>query len=205
VYGTSVWDVRLAGAAQVGLRITPEGEAITVDDLEIAQFVYLLLNNAKLRSVIDTLTAKTVLILGRFTPERKAVLDAMRDALGKRDLVPIVYDFDGPGSRDITETVRTLAHLSRFIIADLTDPRSVPQELMAVVPTLPSVPVQPIIQADQEPWSMFADLRRYPWVLVPYRYASAESLIDAFDAYVLIPAEAAVQRQRPSQWASEGT
>ena len=45
-----------------------------MDDLEIAQFIYLLLNNQKIRHVIDTITSKIVLILGRFTPERKAVL-----------------------------------------------------------------------------------------------------------------------------------
>ena len=37
----------------------------------MAQFVYLLLNNAKIRDVIDTVTAKAVLILGRFKGERK--------------------------------------------------------------------------------------------------------------------------------------
>lgn len=52
---------------------------ITTDDIEVAQFLYLLIHNEKLRKVIDTITSKVVLILGRFTPERKAVLDALRD------------------------------------------------------------------------------------------------------------------------------
>jgi hypothetical protein len=47
---------------------------IQVDNLEVAQFIYLLLNNHKIRSVIDT---KVVLILGRFTPVRKIVLEAI--------------------------------------------------------------------------------------------------------------------------------
>jgi uncharacterized protein YjbI with pentapeptide repeats len=51
----------------------------TVDNIEVAQFVYLLLNNPKIRDVIDTIGKKAVLILGRFTPERKAVLDALRE------------------------------------------------------------------------------------------------------------------------------
>ena len=42
VYGISAWDVHLDGAKQTGLVITPEGTAeITVDDLEVAQFIYL--------------------------------------------------------------------------------------------------------------------------------------------------------------------
>ena len=34
--------------------------------------------------MIDTITSKVVLILGRFTAERKAVLDALREELSKR-------------------------------------------------------------------------------------------------------------------------
>ena len=42
---------------------------------ELAQFIYLILNNEKIRDVINTLTSKSVLILGRFNiPERKAIL-----------------------------------------------------------------------------------------------------------------------------------
>jgi hypothetical protein len=37
------------------------------------------------QTVIDAITSKLVLILGRFTPERKTILDAIRDELRKRD------------------------------------------------------------------------------------------------------------------------
>jgi hypothetical protein len=61
--------------------ITPRDESvIQLDNLEIAQFIYLLLNNEKIRDMIDTLGKKAVLILGRFTTERKEVLDAIRAA-----------------------------------------------------------------------------------------------------------------------------
>jgi hypothetical protein len=82
VYATSVWNARLDGAIQSNLVITRYDESvIQVDNLEVAQFIYLLLNNAKIRQVIDTITSKVVLILGRFTPERKLVLDAIREQL----------------------------------------------------------------------------------------------------------------------------
>ena len=68
VYGVSGWDLKLEGAVQSGLVITPRSEAaITVDDIEIAQFIYLLLNNQNIRRAIDTITSKVVLVLGRFT------------------------------------------------------------------------------------------------------------------------------------------
>jgi hypothetical protein len=53
------------------------------------------------RDVIDTITSKAVLILGRFTDERKAVLDALREELRKRDYLPILFDFAVPALRDV--------------------------------------------------------------------------------------------------------
>jgi len=136
IYGISVWNVDLEGATQDSLVITNFGEpTITVDNLKIAQFIYLLLNNKEIRDVIDTIAKKAVLILGRFTPERKAVLDVLREALRTHGYVPILFDFDKPSSQDLTETVSTLAHLSRFIIVDLTDPSSAPYEVGTIAVT----------------------------------------------------------------------
>jgi uncharacterized protein YjbI with pentapeptide repeats len=190
VYGISVWNVKLTGAQQSDLVITDIGEpAITVDNLEVAQFVYLLLHNEKIREVIDTITSKAVLVLGRFTPERKAVLDAMRDEMRQRNYLPIVFDFEKPASRDLTETISTLAHMARFIIADLTEAKSIPQELQRIVPDLPSVPVQPILQASAEEYSMFEHFSRYPWVLETYRYQDLEEVIASLPEKVIAPAE----------------
>ena len=98
---------------------------------------------------------KAVLILGRLTDERKEVLDALRDELRKRDYLPILFDFDKPTSRTTDETITLLACVARFVIADVPDAKSVLQELRAIVPDLPSVPVQPVIIASQEESGMF--------------------------------------------------
>jgi uncharacterized protein YjbI with pentapeptide repeats len=190
VYGVSVWDASLAGATQRDLIITPVGQPnITVDNIEVAQFVYLLLNNAKIRDVIDTITSKAVLILGRFTLKRKRTLDLLRDALRSRNYLPIVFDFEKPANRDFTETVSTLAHISRFIIADLTDPRSIPQELTAIVHRLLSVPVRPLLLGDQREWAMFRDLARHPQVIEPFHYTDDVMLLSCLDSDVIEPAE----------------
>jgi uncharacterized protein YjbI with pentapeptide repeats len=190
VHGISAWDVKLKGTKQLNLVITPTDEPmITVDNLEEAQFIYLLLHNEKIRQVIDTITSKAVLILGRFTPERKPVLDAIRDELRCRNYLPILFDFEKPTSRDLTETISTLAHMARFIIADLTEAKSIPQELQRIVPDLPSVPVQPLLQASAEEYSMFEHFKRYPWVLEPYQYKSLEEVIAALTEKVIAPAE----------------
>jgi len=189
VYGASIWDVKLEGTQQFNLIITPLGEpVITVDNLKVAQFIYLLLNNAEIRDVIDTFTSKVVLILGRFTSERKIILDAIKDELRRRNYMPVLFDFEKPANRDFTETVRTLAHLSRFIIADLTEPSSIPQELQAIVPDL-EVPIQPLLLEAKREYSMFVDFRKYHWVLPVYLYKDRESLIASLKDEVVEPAD----------------
>jgi uncharacterized protein YjbI with pentapeptide repeats len=191
VYGLSVWNLHSEDATQNELVITAENEpAITVDNLEVAQFVYLLLNNERVRQIIDTITAKVVLILGRFVPERKTVLDMLRAELRNRNYLPILFDFEAPRQRDLTETVSTLTHMSRFVIADLTDARSIPQELQRIIPDLPSVPVQPIMLASQGEYAMFEHFRRYPWVLEPLVYTDAIELRSELAAKVIQTAEA---------------
>jgi hypothetical protein len=165
---------------------------ITVDNIEVAQFIYLLLHNEKIRHVIDTITSKAVLILGRFTPERKAVLDALREELRKRNYLPIMFDFEKAVNQTTDETITLLARMARFVIADISDAKSVLHELRAIVPDLPSVPVQPIIVATQEEKGMFDFFRRYPWFLETHRYDSQEQLISDLSQRVIHPAEAKV-------------
>jgi hypothetical protein len=191
VYGVSAWGLELdSTTVQANLRVTPyDKPGVTVDDLDVAQVIYLLLHNQNIRRVIDTLTSKVVLILGRFTPECKQVLDALRDELGRRDYLPVIFDFEPSGKRDLTETVSTLAHLAHFVVADLTSAKSIPQELTRIIPILPSVVVQPIIHAEDHEYAMFQDLERYPWVLPTYRYESIEHLLGALQERVIAPAE----------------
>jgi hypothetical protein len=190
IYGASVWDVHLNGTDQLQLVITPEDQPqVIVDNLEVAQFIYLLLKNEKIRHIIDTIGAKGVLILGRFTKERKPVLDAIRDKLRALGFVPILFDFEKPVERDFTETIKTLAGLSKFIIADITNPKSSPLELQATIPDY-MVPFVPIIQEDEEPFSMFRDLRQKysAWVLDVLKYDSVANLLSVFEPAVVEPA-----------------
>src|SRR6266566_6766608 len=188
IYGISVWNVQLHGAAQSNLIITDANEpVITVDDLKVAQFIYLLLDNREIRHIIETVTSKVVLILGRFTPKRKEVLDALRNELRKYNYLPVLFDFEKPASRDLTETISTLAHLARFIIVDLTDPSSAPHEVATVIPQM-VVPVQPLLLREplivdgkvreRREYAMFEDLRRrYHWVLPTFHYQDTAELL----------------------------
>lgn len=151
------------------------------------------------REVIDTITSKVVLILGRFTPARKAVLEAMRDELRHRNYLPVLFDFQKPSSRDLTETISTLAHMARFVIADITEAKSIPQELMRIVPGLPSVPVQPLMARGEYEYAMFEHFRRYPWVLETYQYDDLDGLLAALGEQVISPAEAKAKEMRAGE------
>lgn len=171
VFGISAWKLILDKTIQKNLIITePIEPIITVDNLEVAQFIYLLLHNAKIRDIIDTITSKVVLILGRFTPERKAILDGIREELRQCNYSPILFDFEKPANRDITETISTLAHMARFVIADITDAKSIPQELITIAPNLLSVPIVPLIQSGNKEYSMFEHIQRYSSVLSLQEY-----------------------------------
>lgn len=194
IYGISAWDLKLTETEQFDLIITPHGDpAITVDNLEVAQFMYLLLNNEKLRDVIDTITSKVVLILGRFTPKRKDVLIALKKELRKRNYLPILFDFEKPTSRNTTETITLLARMAKFVIADITDAKSIPQELQAIVPHLPSVPVQPLLEYSQREYGMFESFSDYHWVLKTYYYNSISEVLASINEKIISPAEAKVR------------
>jgi uncharacterized protein YjbI with pentapeptide repeats len=199
-YGASAWNVTLVGAVQHNLVITKEGEpVVTVDDLEVGQFIYLILNNTKIRNVINTITSKGVLILGRFSdPQRKSVLDGLREGLRQFDLLPIVFDFDSPTDKDYTETVQTLAGMSMFVIADLTSPKSTPLELEATVKQF-KIPYIPIIDisVDPRPFSMLVDLQKsFHWVLPTLKYKSKEDLLDGENLKTYIIERAFAKREQ---------
>lgn len=188
VYGISAWDVHLDGAQQIGLIITPEGQpTITVDSLEVAQFIYLLLQYEKLRDVLNSVVERGVLILGRFGGGGLELLQAIAAKLREMKYLPIIFDFERPESRDFTETVMTLAGLSRFVIVDLSGP-SVPNELRATIPHF-KVPFVPIIEKGRKVYSMFSDLLGYPWVLPPVEFINKEHLLALLASKVIDPAE----------------
>ena len=194
IYGVSAWNLKLERAKQQDLIITPRNEPeITVDNIEVAQFIYLMLHNEKIRDVIDTIGKKGVLLLGRFTEGRMMVLERLRNKLRELRFVPMVFNFDKPETKDFTETVRLLCGLSKFVIVDITNPRSAPLELQATVPDY-MVPFAPILQKGDEenPFAMLVDLKnKHDWVLQPViRYPTVDRLIEVLEDEVVKPAEA---------------
>ena len=173
---------------------------VTVDNLEMAQFIDLLLHNKKIRDVIDVLTSKVVLILGSFKDERKTVLEEIRDKLRQRNLTPVLFDFKNADSKDVTGMVETLSRMARFIIADVTNPSCAPFELATIVPFMRTTPVVPIQLKGSESCSMLSDLEAYEWVLPTYEYESVESLISTLSEKVIEPAHVMASQLRKKVW-----
>jgi hypothetical protein len=162
--------------------------AITVDSIAMAVVINLLLATGGVREFIDVVSSKMVLVLGRFSPEHKAMLKAIDEELRRRNYVPIVFDFEGLRHRDFTETISTLAGMCLFIIADITNPKSSPIELQATILNY-MVPFVPIIQEGERPFAMFENLRgKFDWVLDPLVYDSASHLIKGLEKDVIQPA-----------------
>jgi uncharacterized protein YjbI with pentapeptide repeats len=189
IYGISAWNLRLEKAEQKGLIITPDNEHdITVDDLEVAQLIYLLLHYEKLRKVFNSITERGVLILGRFGGGGLDVLEALATSLREMKYLPIIFTFSRPEGRNYTETIKTLVGLSRFVIADLSGP-SVPQELYATVPHY-KIPFVPIIESGKKMYSMSTDILEYPWVIrPPVEFKSREHLIEIMTSDIVVRAE----------------
>lgn len=195
VYGIAAWDLETDDATEQSDLVvaTAEGRPlVTVDDLEVAQFIYLLSKSDKLRKVISTLGSKGALIIGRFTEERLQVLHAIRDALRARHgLIPIMFDFNPQTSATTLETLMTLAHMSRFVVADLTEARAVVQELTKITDNLRSLPIKLIIEKSAQMPSMSDSFLIADSVLKPvYRYSGRAQLLADLESEVIGPADA---------------
>jgi uncharacterized protein YjbI with pentapeptide repeats len=197
IYGVSAWNVKLNEKTNQGnLIITENNEpTVMVDDLEVAQFVYLLLHHEKLRHVINVVTDKGVLLLGRFGGGGIEVLRAIAERLRDMGYLPIIFDFERPRDRNYTETVKTLVGLSRFVIVDLSGP-SVPQELYATVPHF-KLPFVPILEMGHREHAMFVDLLENQNVLRPIvAFENQAQLLPRLPEEIVAPAEAYVAERQ---------
>ena len=204
IHGTHFWNMKVdARTEQLDLIITPLGEAtITVDSLEIAQFLSVLLGNETVRRALDTIRAKIVLILGHYPPERTLLLNALRNELRARDYLPVLLNLDQPAGREVSGRISILMHLARFVIADFTGVSALHDELQKIVPNLPSVAVQPVLPCSDGPDDScaanggFEAFQRFPWFLEAAHYCDMDELVPALAEKVIAPAEAKAEEIR---------
>lgn len=172
VYGISAWDLQTSDEMrQSKLVIEKTYEfysdlidngvvPMMVDDIELAQFVYYLSNHKKMRDTLNVLNEKGVLLLGSFRGGGLERLYGLREWFHARGYMAMIFDFARPDNLSLTETVVTMAGLSKFIVVDLTGP-SVPAELQAILTQIK----KPIV-AYGDPYALFPDLADQTAVVV---------------------------------------
>jgi len=164
IYGASAWNLKANNNTKTkDLIISKDNEPkITLDNIEMAQFIYLILNNEKISNLITTMRTKTVLILGSFDNKSKLVLDKIKEILPKHNLIPIVFDFKPPMEHRFMETVKTLALLSNFVIVDLSQRSGQYYEISQLVNNI-RVPFVTIAVSGTKVSGMLEDLNDYYW------------------------------------------
>lgn len=172
VYGISAWDLTTSDEMKqsklviektyelysdlIGYGIVP----MMVDDIELAQFVYFLSNHKKMRDTLNILNDKGVLLLGAFLDGGLERLYDLREWFQERGYMAMICDFARPDNLSLTETVVTMAGLSKFIVVDLSGP-SVPAELHSILTQIK----KPLI-AYGNAYALFPDLADQTSVLV---------------------------------------
>jgi uncharacterized protein YjbI with pentapeptide repeats len=196
IYGVSAWNADInETTGQSNLIITDWDEPmIAVDNLEVAQFIQLLLHSKKIGSVMHGIRAQAVLIMGCFTLERKMILDVIREELRKHDYLPVFFDLQKPHIQNFMEMMFTLARMVRFILADFTD-LEVALEIVPGIVRAIAVPVQPLLTKKIEPEpTLLSTLRKHhKSVLDTYWYTDSQDLCGSFRQHVIVPAEAKIK------------
>jgi hypothetical protein len=166
------------------------------NDIRVAQFHNIVDEPGSVGKLLAATTKRVVLILGRFLPQRKRVLDRLAKALSERGKIGVIFDFPSPVDRELSDTVRFIAGMSEFIVVDLTNASSVPLELQATIPDL-MIPVLPIVQSGHDVFAMFTDLqRRYSWIQPTVSYKDADQLVKYVDDAIIARANDAAKEIR---------
>jgi hypothetical protein len=142
--------------------------------------------------IMSELSRRRVLILGRFTERRRKILEAIKKHLSEHPnrYIPELFTFEKPHNRDLTESIIGFAALSRFIIADLSEPKSVQSELQAIVPNFLSIPVVSIINKTGKVYATYSSIERRENVVKPsIRYNNIADLLTKLDKAVVPQAE----------------
>jgi hypothetical protein len=87
--------------------------------------------------------------------------------------------------------------MARFVIADLTDARSVLMELGAIVPTFPSVAVRLMIKKSAPEYGMLDSIRLHRSIVEDtYEYEDTDKVIASIRENIIRPAEAKMDELR---------
>lgn len=197
VYGVNVWNITMEDVKQSGFIVKHDlaKDVVTeVNDIELASLVNYLADNRKFSSMYDG--SNFVLILGNFGPEHKENLEHLKTKLSNfRNYVPILCDWSVGDARNLLELIVLLAGFSRFIVVDLSGPRSVPAELQAILTSM-LIPVIPLICKNEDAYSAYSYISRFQWVEDLVRYENFGEILDNLETIIVNRAEKLISELR---------
>jgi uncharacterized protein YjbI with pentapeptide repeats len=178
VYGVSAWDIRTGKTTKMkDLIISIDKQPlITVDDIEVAQFIYMILDNKKVKKVIDTMRTKAILILGAFDKESILILETLKDTIRSHGYLPLLCEFKAPRTQELMETVKTMALLSSFVIVDLSKRSGQLHELSSLVKDT-YIPFATIARDGTKITAMHGEFKHYYWYKDRYFSYSPENAV----------------------------
>lgn len=198
VFGISAWGVETDATTRqdliVGINANEREAPLRAHDLRTAQLLSLMLDAAGVRTVIDSVTSKLVLILGSFSPTEKAVLDALRLSLQRYGYIAVEFDFERPSERDYAETALTLVGMSRFVVADFTNAKEVRDEVAQARRQYKRVPVIPIAREGVSLPITMANSFSEEELQSLVRYQHIDDLLQKVQLSIIEPAEERVRR-----------
>lgn len=195
VYGANFWGLNVSDTVQEDIFITnfrsakskKLNEITKIYDIELAHLINLLTDNSKFSSIIRGVQSSFVLILGSFGDNLPNLQMLKDEILRHEEYVPILFDWNKEHNLDFLETIILLAGFSKFIVVDLSGPRSVPAELQAILSTI-MIPVIPILKSDETEFGVYSFTNKYSWVSGVIRYDRMEDVTAKFDKAILKPA-----------------
>lgn len=200
VFGISAWSIETdANTRQdliVGKREEEQEAPLRAHDLHTAQLLGLMLDGDGVRAVLNSVTTKLVLILGSFAPEEKAVLDALRQCLQGHGYVGVEFDFERPTDHDYSNTVMTLAGMSRFVVADFTNAKEVRSEVKNIREEYRHLPVLPIAREDAPVPDTMLNLFTADELGQMKKYRDIDDLIRSVQASIIELAEERLRRAK---------
>jgi hypothetical protein len=184
--GLSVCDAELEQSRQTNLHVVEDGAVMTIDDLEIAQFVSLAQHTRILERI-----GRIVLVAGAFR-ERSGLLTTLKEALEAAHYVALSFDL---AQSHCTERLLTLTHLARFLLLDVTDLLFLPVSVQSLI-RQKTLPIQPLLDVSEERPGLCREIAPSPWVLPTYRYRGLAHLHETVQERVIEPAEEALRAWR---------
>ncbi|MBW1298118.1 pentapeptide repeat-containing protein [Aquimarina litoralis] len=193
-YGTNVWDITIDNTTKQNNLIIHDTRGlltnrIIVCDIEVAHIINLLCSNDKFSNLTSESQSKFILILGRFGVNKENLEKLKDKIIQDTNYSPIVFDWNNDKSNlDFIETIVFLSGFAKFIVADISNPKSVPAELQAILSNI-MLPVFPIMHESDSEYAVFTSIKKYQWVYNLIVYDNFEKIIDKFEKAILYPAE----------------